>query len=163
MDTFSHAFWGRGLFGYRGRPWLALFFGAFPDLFSFGILILIRLSTFQFSAGPPPIETIPWWLFINYDISHSFVSAFTAILIVSRFRKDLAFAMLGWPFHILLDFPFHTRAYFPSKIFWPLSDFTVDGISWGQPKVWLPNLAGLILLYVYRKWVQPKGEIDRPK
>jgi len=73
----------------------------------------------------------------------------------------LAFAMLGWPFHILLDFPFHTRAYFPSKIFWPLSDFTVDGISWGQPKVWLPNLAGLILLYVYRKWIQPKERMDR--
>ena len=148
MDTFSHAFWGRGLFGYRGHPWLALFFGAAPDLFSFGILILMRLINFQ-------------WLFVNYDISHSFVSAFTAILIVSRFRKDFAFAMLGWPFHILLDFPFHTRAYFPSKIFWPLSDFTVDGISWGQPKVWLPNLAGLILLYVYRKWIQPKERMDR--
>ena len=86
MDTFSHAFWGRGLFGYRGHPWLALFFGAAPDLFSFGILFLVRLATLQFRMGPPPMETIPWWVFINYDISHSFVSAFVAIGIVSRFR-----------------------------------------------------------------------------
>ena len=85
---------------------------------------------------------------------------FTAIAIVSRFRKDLAFAMLGWPFHIVLDFPFHTREFFPSKIFWPLWDFTVDGISWGQPKVWLPNLAGLILLYSYRRglWTMRKND-----
>ncbi|MDP7483920.1 MAG: hypothetical protein QF763_05675 [Candidatus Marinimicrobia bacterium] len=160
MDTFSHAFWGRGLFGYRGHPWLALFFGAAPDLFSFGILILVRLTTLQFPTEAPPIETIPWWVFVNYDISHSFISAFTAIAIVSRFRKDLAFAMLGWPFHIVLDFPFHTKEFFPSKIFWPLSDFTVDGISWGQPKVWLPNLAGLILLYSYRRglWTMRKKD-----
>ncbi len=37
MDTLSHALWGRGLFGYRGMPWLALFFGAMPDLASFGV------------------------------------------------------------------------------------------------------------------------------
>ncbi|GIT57595.1 MAG: hypothetical protein Ct9H300mP18_10240 [Candidatus Neomarinimicrobiota bacterium] len=38
MDTLSHALWGRGLFGHRGMPWLALFFGAMPDLASFGVL-----------------------------------------------------------------------------------------------------------------------------
>jgi len=43
MDTFSHALWARGLFGYRSRPWIALFFGAMPDLVSFGILLLIRI------------------------------------------------------------------------------------------------------------------------
>ena len=70
MDTFSHAFWGRGLFGYRGHPWLALFFGAAPDLFSFGILIVVEILTLQFSLemGPPPLESLPWWVFINYDI-----------------------------------------------------------------------------------------------
>ena len=152
MDTLSHAFWGRGLFGYRGHPWLALFFGAMPDLFSFGLLMLSQIITLQFSfeMEPPPLETIPWWLFINYDISHSFISAFVVIAIISQFRKDLAFAMLGWPFHIVLDFPFHTRAFFPTKIFWPISDFTVDGISWVRPEVWFTNLAGLLILLVYR-------------
>ena len=33
MDTLSHALWGKGLFGYRGNPWLALFFGAMPGPF----------------------------------------------------------------------------------------------------------------------------------
>ena len=38
MDTFSHALWGRGLFGFRGHPWLALMWGAMPDLVSFGAI-----------------------------------------------------------------------------------------------------------------------------
>ena len=59
--------------------------------------------------------------------------------------------MLGWPFHILLDFPFHSKEYFPTKLFWPLTDFTLDGIPWNQPVVWLPNLAGIAVLFYLRK------------
>lgn len=151
MDIFSHALWGRGLFGYRGHRWLALFFGAMPDLASFGLFMLLRLVSGTLQSGPPPLNIIPKWLFVNYDISHSFISASLAIGIVAIRRKDIAFAMLGWPFHILLDFPFHTHAYFPVKLFWPLSNFTVDGIMWGRPEVWLPNVAGLVVLFVYRR------------
>jgi len=152
MDTLSHALWGKGLFGYRNMAKTALFFGAMPDLFSFGILLTLRIFSgeFQFGNGPPSLEMIPWWVFTNYDISHSFISAFLCISIVKRYRKDIAFAMLAWPFHIVLDFPFHTKDYFPTKIFWPLSDFYIDGIPWNIPEVWFPNLAGIILLFVYR-------------
>ena len=162
MDAFSHAFWGRGLFGYRGHPWLALFFGAAPDLFSFGLFMLVQIITLQFSLepGPPSLGSLPWWVFVNYDLMHSFISAFTAIGIISLYRKDLAFAMLGWPFHIVLDFPFHTREFFPTKIFWPFSDFTIDGISWAQPEVWFPNLAGLIILYFYRRG-KKQGKLEK--
>tara|TARA_B100001123_G_C15220329_1_gene990995 strand:- start:170 stop:640 length:471 start_codon:yes stop_codon:yes gene_type:complete len=154
MDTFSHALWGRGLFGYRGRPWLALFFGAMPDLFSFGILLTVRIfsGNFQLSGGPPSLDTIPWWVFINYDISHSFVSAFLCIWIVNRYRKDIAFAMWAWPFHILLDFPFHSKEFFPTKLFYPLTNFSFDGIPWSRPEIWFPNLAGIIILFIYRKY-----------
>ena len=154
MDTFSHALWGKGLFGYRGKPWMALFFGAMPDLFSFGILIIIRIFSgiFQLGGGPPTMESIPWWVFINYDISHSFVSAFLCIWIVNRYRKDIAFAMWAWPFHILLDFPFHSKAFFPTKLLYPFTDFSFDGIPWSRPEIWFPNLAGIIVLFIYRKY-----------
>jgi membrane-bound metal-dependent hydrolase YbcI (DUF457 family) len=150
MDTLSHALWGRGLFGNRGLAKSALFFGAMPDLFSFGIIFIIRIFSGDFTPGAPPLETIPDWVFINYNISHSFISAFIAIGIVCLYRKDIAFAMLAWPFHIVLDFPFHTKEYFPTQIFWPLSDFYVDGIPWNIPEVWFPNVAGIILLFIYR-------------
>jgi len=152
MDIFSHALWGSGLFGYRCRRyfWLALFFGAFPDLSSFGIFLILRLIDGTYVYGKPPLEIIPNWLFFNYNLTHSFVMAFSTIGLVALWKKEVAFAMLGWPFHICLDFPFHSAQYFPSTIFWPLSDFVVDGIPWKHPFVWYPNIAGVILLYLWR-------------
>ena len=43
MDTFSHALWGKGLFGYRKYRWFSLLFGAIPDLLSFGLYFLFNL------------------------------------------------------------------------------------------------------------------------
>ena len=159
MDTFSHTFWGLGLFGHRGFPWLAAFFGAFPDLVSFGILFIKRIVTGEFHFGAPPLDIIPQWVFISYNYSHSFIIAFLFLGIVSIFRKNWAFAMLGWPFHILLDFPFHTKAYFPTKLFWPLSNISFDGIPWTHPAVWFPNLAGIIILFFWR-WRLKQGAIQ---
>ena len=153
MDTLSHALWGGGLFGYRRRRryfWVAIFFGAFPDLFSFGAWFIIRIAKGEFVLGKPTLNTIPAWVFSNYNLSHSFVVCFVIISMVAVKRRDLAFVMLGWPFHILLDFPFHSRQFFPTKIFWPLSDFCVDGIPWSNRWIWFPNVVGLILLYVWR-------------
>ena len=42
MDTLSHALWGKGLFGYKGHWKLAIFFGAMPDLVSFGVLFIVK-------------------------------------------------------------------------------------------------------------------------
>ena len=83
MDTFSHALWGKGLFGYRKYRWYALLFGAIPDLLSFGIYFLFNifsnLSNMKF--GKPSIEEIPIWVFNLYDFSHSMIVAFIFIAI----------------------------------------------------------------------------------
>ncbi len=150
MDTFSHALWGGGLYGYRGYFWLAVFFGAFPDLMSFGILFVLQLVSGDFAVAAPPLHTIPDWVFINYDLTHSFVTSFTVIGIVAWWRRDIAFAMLGWPFHVVLDAPFHTSAYFPTHIFYPFSDYFIEGIPWTHPLIWFPNLAGVLILFGWR-------------
>ncbi len=158
MDTFSHALWGRGLFGYRGHPWLALLFGAMPDLSSFGLLMIYRLFNGTYVPGPPPLATMPEWVFSSYNLTHSFVVALLLVWLAALMNRAVAFAMLGWPFHICLDFPFHTAKYFPTKIFWPLSDFYVDGVSWATPAVWFPNIAGLIVLFVWRYMQRKKAK-----
>ena len=35
MDTFSHALWGKGLFGYKKYRYLPFLFGDAPDLCAF--------------------------------------------------------------------------------------------------------------------------------
>ncbi len=150
MDTLSHALWGKGLFGYKGYGKLALFFGAMPDLSSFGLLFIIQIISGVYTPGAPKLETLPDWLFFNYDVSHSFFIAFICIACVYLFNKLVAFTMLAWPFHILLDFPFHSKAYFPTKLFYPLTNFSFDGIPWSNPEVWFPNIAGIAILFIYR-------------
>jgi len=150
MDTLSHALWGYGLFGHKRHAALALFFGAMPDLISFGAFMVVQLVTGAWHIGLPPLAILPDWLFANYAIGHSFVICLPLVLIMSLWRRDLGFAMLAWPFHIVLDFPFHALAYFPTQIFWPISDFKVDGIPWSRGYIWLPNVASLVILLTYR-------------
>lgn len=158
MDTFSHALWGYGLFGFRGHARLALLFGALPDLLSFGLLLVIRISTGDFYFGKPDLDSIPGWTFIIYDFTHSLIIAGLAITLVAIKWRAISYAMLAWPFHILLDIPFHSAEFFPTKMLWPLSSFTIDGISWATPWIWYSNLAGLLLLFIYRKKMVPRHE-----
>lgn len=150
MDTLSHALWGYGLFGYKRYAWMAIFFGAMPDLISFGAFMAINIVSGTWHMGPPPLATLPGWLYTNYSIGHSFVICLPIIGLVSLWRRDIAFAMLAWPFHIVLDFPFHSFKYFPTPLFWPISDFKLDGIPWSHWYIWLPNVAGLGILLTYR-------------
>ena len=153
MDTLSHALWGRGFFGYRGRPYWSLFFGALPDLFSFGIYFVINLilNPANFKSGKPELDEIPSYVFNLYDLTHSIIIAFLFIcLVYFLVNKNLAFAMLAWPLHIILDFPFHTADYFPTPILWPIIEVQFDGISWSTPYVWYSNIAGIIILFIYR-------------
>ncbi len=149
MDIFSHTLWGYGLFG-RQKPWLAMAFGAMPDMVSFGAFAIIRMANGDYVRGKPPLEIIPDWCFFLYDLSHSLLISLLMILVVFWKSRNLAFTMLGWPFHIMLDIPFHTRHYFPTKFFYPLSDIFYDGIAWSSPVVWFPNIAGVIVMVAYR-------------
>lgn len=153
MDTFSHALWGGGLFGYRGHILIALFFGAFPDLISFGLWIPSYFMANGLSIGPPSFDSLPLWLYTTYNTTHSLIVSGSVVVMVACWRKDIAFAMLAWPFHIVLDIPFHTADFFPTEMLWPFSDFVIDGIAWSNPWIWFSNIAGLFVLYLNR-WRQ---------
>ena len=148
---------GNGLFGYKRHWKLAIFFGAFPDLISFGILFFVKFFSGSLQYGWPPtleslkqLEPFPEWLFFMDNLSHSFITAFLIIGIVSIYRKELVWPMLAWPFHIVLDIPFHTKDLFQIQFLWPFSDIIFDGISWSSPYIVLPYFAGIILLYALR-------------
>ena len=105
-----------------------MFFGAIPDLSSFGIYFFYKLiaSPTTIKFGPPPIDEIPAWVKTLYDISHSMIIAIIFIMLVYVVKRDLCFSMLAWPFHIILDFFTHEIDYFATPIFWPIHDFKFD-------------------------------------
>ena len=46
---------------------------------------------------------------------------------------------LPWYSNILLDIPTHTLQFFPTPVFYPLSDFGVDGTRWSDPSSSCPT------------------------
>ena len=153
MDTVSHALWGKGLFGYRKYKWFPLFFGAIPDIASFGVYFLFNLivNPATMKWGKPELLEIPSWVFSLYNISHSLIIAIIFILIAYIFKRDFYFPMLAWPFHIILDFFTHSIEYFPTPIFWPISNYRFDGIPWSNSYIIIGNIVCIFLLFIYKK------------
>ena len=158
MDTLSHALWGNGLFGYKRHWKLAIFFGAFPDLISFGVLFIVKLFNGSLTySGPPTLESLkqlqpyPDWLLFMDSLSHSFVTAFLIIGIVYFYKKELVWPMLAWPFHIVLDIFTHSIQYFPTPVLWPISNYRFDGIPWSHPIIWFANIACIAMIFIYRR------------
>ena len=153
MDTISHALWGKGLFGYRKYKWLPVFFGAVPDLASFGLYFLYNLiiNPTTMKLGKPELTDIPSWVFTMYNISHSLIIALLFIMLVYIIKRDVCFSMLAWPFHIILDFFTHSKEYFPTPIFWPISDYRFDGIPWSNQYIMIGNIVCIFFVFVYRR------------
>ena len=152
MDTLSHALYGKGFFGYRKYRRTSFLFGALPDLSSFGVYFLGQLfSNFHgLKNGRPSIEEIPIWVVELYNISHSLITAFVFIAIVYFIKKELTWPMLAWPVHIIVDLFTHSIEFFPTPIFWPLSNYRFDGIPWSNIYVFTTNIVLIFLIFFYR-------------
>lgn len=151
MDILSHGLYGGVAFGrISKRDYITAFlFGIAPDLLAFGTFFIINLFSFG-SLGKPDLASIPQYIFITYDLSHSLVifAVFFALLWFIGY-KHFAKLTLAWPLHILVDIPTHDATFFPTPFLWPISDFHIDGISWGHPMIFIPNVVLLLGLYGY--------------
>jgi hypothetical protein len=154
MDIVSHGLWGGVAFGQKHKKsfWIAFAFGVAPDLFSFGIFFVQRIfmGGLDFSHhGPPELSSIPAYVDTLYNITHSLVVFAVVFGVVSLLLKRPVIEMLAWPLHIVLDTATHSSAFFPTPFLWPISDFHVDGTSWGHPLIFFPNLALLFVAYIW--------------
>ena len=149
MDVFSHGLYGGVAFGRMSRRdyITAFLFGIGPDIVAFGTLFISSLI-FSGTVGRPSLETIPSYVFTIYDFSHSLV-VFAAFFAMVWFLGYTHFAKLtlAWPLHILVDIPTHDASFFPTPFLWPISDFHIDGVSWGHPMIFIPNVILLLCLY----------------
>ena len=96
MDVISHGLWGRGLFGAK-HPWIALFFGIMPDIFSFGIFLVVTILSGDFTIAKPEVSSIPSYVVFNYNLLHSLFICGIAIITVRFFRKDVALEFINKP------------------------------------------------------------------
>lgn len=155
MDSLSHGLWGGLAFGRKSRRtfWAAFAFGVMPDLLAFGPHFAESLwSSFWGSPFAPAdpqhgYADIPPYVFAAYDVTHSLVIFLAAFFAAWAIRRRIYWPMAAWGLHVLMDIPTHSLRFFPTPFLWPLSDFAIDGIPWGRPLIFFPNVILLALLY----------------
>ena len=154
MDVFSHALWGGVVAGRKNKSyfWWAFGLGLFPDAASFGILMVARILGIaqgpDFSNGHPDMSQIPHFVSVLYNITHSFITFGLVFLLIWFLLKKPFWPLMAWGFHIFLDIPSHSYQFFPTPFLWPISNFEINGINWGENIVFIPNVIFLILLYL---------------
>ncbi len=149
MDIFSHGLWTGVIYSrisWPARIW-AILFGVLPDLSSFGILFIQSLFI-GWHFGPLQIHSIPGYIVVLYNISHSLI----VWLIIFGFVW-LIYKKPWWPvaaalIHIIIDVPTHSADFFPTPFLWPISSYTFNGYSWGHPNFLLVNYCLLALAYI---------------
>ncbi len=182
MDTFAHGAIGMltasrsGLPGLRKgaavrRPplqdwtlWAALAFGTLPDLVSFGVYLVQRVFSGNFSPGKPALSEIPSYVFTAYDVSHSLVVAAAAGILIGIFARSCLLPYLAWPLHIFCDIPTHSADFFATPVFWPISEWHFDGWAFSEhPLLIMGYWGGIVLLFAWRMLLPPIRERIRPK
>lgn len=150
MDIFSHFLWTFGIFFRQPKAWLLGIIGVLPDLLSFGPHFIYSLATVGFRFGKPDIQSIPNYIFSMYNITHSFVIFLIVFVVFYFFLRQHIIYLLPWIIHILIDIPTHSKAFFPTPFMWPLSNFMIDGISWGTPWFMITNYSLIVLFFGFR-------------
>lgn len=151
MDILSHALWANLVFkelpaGQRG---LAVVFSVLPDIISFSAMAFKHAVRKMMHYTDPPLKFFPKVVFKIYKITHSLVIWLGIFFILSLLDWQwLALAFSAWGMHILFDIFTHTRAFFPTPILWPFSNFHFSGINWSNKWFMLFNYGVLLFLYL---------------
>lgn len=169
MDIFSHGLWAGAAYKVINikkkknfNVWWASFWGIFPDLFAFTIPFLwlvyhwlvgdLNLSMIPRPEHAEPIitDSIPVFRLASslYNLSHSLIIFLIVSGIIYLVLRRQIWELGGWLLHILIDVPTHTYRFFPTPIFWPLSGWKFDGISWGTPWFLITNYSLLAVVYI---------------
>jgi hypothetical protein len=148
MDIFAHFLWSVAIFWNQRHRLYAGLLGILPDLLSFGLLFVAELGHIT-GNGPPPLHTLPTWLFVMYNITHSFVVWIVLFVAVWLIMRKFPLILLAWGIHIISDVFTHSPEYFPTPVVWPVSDWKyLYGVSWGAPTFMIINYSALAVVYL---------------
>lgn len=156
MDVFSHGLWPYLMTVKKPwRVWAALW-GVFPDVGTIPQIVYLMVVSPIGSWRGIDFETlwIPDAWMLSYRITHSFVTLFLVVGLYGLFRRRVAWPLfIGWGTHLFLDLFTHAGVYANEPLF-PLSRFTVSGVFWSNPWIFIPNWIALGLIcgwFIFRR------------
>jgi len=177
VDVISHALWAgaaaealrrAGRFSRRDVAGAAAL-GAMPDLVG-------MLPVTAWAAGSPsPLDSVlgyvwatpgqeppmtAWARLAEHHLhcgAHSLVILALATMACAALLRPMLPALLGWWMHVLLDIPTHSEEYYAVTIFYPFTEWSVDGIAWTTPWVLATNWLLLAATYAALWRFRPRG------
>ena len=134
MDPLSYLLLTRKLIGTDREVLMAGLAADMPFYLTYPTWLLVHsgiADAFRKNKWPEA----PKWMQIIHHIFHS-LPVLLVITIVLRLVKGY-WPLWGsaWELHILVDIPTHSRLNWAPQFLWPLSDVTVDGVSWAKVMV----------------------------
>jgi hypothetical protein len=162
MDTFSHAGWGfAALYARRSLAWWGALAGAMPDLLFFipsrvegfiekgraGLTAGSEPGVWRADGPPLPPELVEAY-YRYYVKTHSLLLLGVAVvLLILTGKRKWAWLAVPYGLHILMDIPTHER--YQTQPFWPLSSWSFEGLTWGDPRIFWPNVILLAAALVF--------------
>jgi hypothetical protein len=134
--------------------WTA-FWGIFPDLFAFSIPFLVAFYNviiggqkfLSFGEQHKVADSLNL-AHLLYQYSHSLIIFAVIFLIVWAIKKHPPWVLLGWVFHILIDIPSHSLAFYPTPFLFPISSYRFPhGVAWSNMWFMIINYSALILVW----------------
>ncbi len=168
MDVLAHALWtapaaiaARQRSRYPIHLGWAVFWGIFPDLFSFTVPAVLRVwwyATGVTASLLPDAKSAQRLQFVwrLYYGSHSLIVFATVFGVVWVLARRPVLELLGWGLHILIDIPTH-KGIFAVPFLWPLSSFALSGIRWESGWFLVINYTALLLIFSWM-WVRKRRE-----
>lgn len=142
----------------------AVFWGIFPDLFAFTIPFVFVVGELLTGAihwsdlphpgqiEPAAADHFPLSRLAHslYNISHSlFVFSAVFLLVWILFKKPI-WELGGWLLHVLIDIPTHSYQFYPTPLFWPVSQWKfLYGTSWVDGWFIIINYSAIVLVYIF--------------
>jgi len=163
MDTLSHGLWAGALFkaiNKKRKKKLSVFkaglWAMFPDLIAFaiplvimGVMLLMGLNLYDLPSGAR--QVLSYYVGIMYTVSHSFFIFAFVYASVFLILKRHVWEMFGWALHIIMDIPTHPIDFYPTKFFWPITNYAYGGISWKTPTFMIINVVLLVIVFYVLK------------
>jgi hypothetical protein len=161
MDILAHFLWTLAIYWQHPKRYLAAVIGFLPDILSFGPHMIYSIISGTLQFGKPELHVIPQWVFLLYDITHSIVIFAVGAALLWYFAREWFWLSWGWALHIVIDLPTHTAEFFPTPLLWPISGFTLSGISWATGWFMIANYISLAAVYVWLIWKVPRLTASR--
>lgn len=147
MDFLSHILWANLLFRNKAWRWHGVAFAMLPD---FPITIVMPLYVLGYN-----VDAMHWLWSIDFA-THSLLVIGVLFVLASLYLKRYYYPLLfGSTLHVLMDLITHkgSHAGYPpgTALFYPLSEFRIDGIINYEKDLWflMLNFGVLALIYAY--------------